>query len=55
MKKAEKALLIVKKIIVQAKYFDFINIFPKKYGAKLSKHFTINKDLFDLKIDKHIL
>lgn len=49
--KVQIALLIVKKVIVLAKYSDFVDVFLKS-AIKLPKHFNIKKKLIDLELSK---
>lgn len=45
-------MLLDKKIIMPAKYLNFINILSKKLAIELPKYFNINKHLINLKFDK---
>lgn len=44
-------ILLIKKIIILAKYLNFANIVLKKLAAKLSKRSVIKKHLINLKLD----
>lgn len=49
-------LLIAKKVIVPAKYLDFLDVFFfKKLVAEMLKHFNINKHLIKTKSGKQLL
>lgn len=50
--KSQIAWMIIKKVIVLAKYWDFADIFLKKIAAGLLKCFDINKYLIDLEPGK---
>lgn len=52
--KTEITLLIAKKVMILAKYLDFIDIFWKNLAAKLSKESNITKHLINLKPDKQL-
>ena len=45
-------MLLTKKVIILAKYLDFINIFSKKFTIVLIKYLSINKDIINIKVDK---
>lgn len=50
--KAQIVLLIVKKLIILAKYLDFTNVFLKESTIKFFKWSNINKYIVNLKPDK---
>lgn len=47
-------MLIVEKVIISAKYSEFLDIFSKKAVAKLSKRLNINKYTINLKPGKQL-
>lgn len=49
------ALLITKKVVIFAKYLDYINVFLKKSAIELFKHFNINKYTINLELSKQLL
>lgn len=51
-RKVELFFLLVKKIIISAKYLDFANIFPKKLPQMLCKQSRANKHIIKLKMCK---
>lgn len=54
-KKAQIALLVIKKVTIPAKYLNFIKVFLKKLAVELPKCFFINKYLMNLESDKQPL
>lgn len=47
-------LLVVEKVVILAKYSNFLNVFSKKFVLKLLVRFDINKHVIDLKFDKQL-
>lgn len=50
--KAQITLLIIKKVLILAKHFDYAKVFLKKFVAELLKYFNINKHFINLIPDK---
>lgn len=49
---AQIIFLLTKKVIIQAEYLDFSDLFLKKSAIELFKYFNINKYLINLKLEK---
>ena len=54
VQKAQIILLIFKKVIVLAKYSDFINMFLKKLYWQLSDYLNIHKYIINIEEDKQL-
>lgn len=52
VQKAQIALLLAKKVIILAKYSNFVNVFLEKLTAKLLNCFNINKYLTNQELGK---
>ena len=52
VRKAQIALLLIKKIIVQAEYLDFANVFSKKSAKVLSEQIEVNEQAIKLEESK---
>lgn len=52
VQKAQIALLIIKKMVILAKYWDYTNVFSKDLAIELLERFDINEYAIDLKLGK---
>lgn len=46
--------MIIKKVIILAKYLNYIKVILKKLVAKLFKYFNINKYIINLELGKYL-